>query len=140
MRYPAALLAFAFLLTSASPGEDAKSPDPVVIGKLEEIIKIREVIAQTAQLEIELGTENPDTEAIFELADAKIALAIEKGDEAAVISGLESIVKLRTQEFKRELLLAEEDRRTKTEIGNFKIKLLEAEIRLRRAKAKNAIK
>lgn len=143
MKYPAALIVSACLLTnllSAAPENNSKQPDPVVVKKLEEIIKIRERIAETAQLEFELGKVVAYNEALTELAEAKIALAYETREPSVVVSELASIVALRQQQLNREKALAEDSRRTEEGIGVIRIKLLEAEIRLHRAKTEYGIK
>lgn len=142
MKYPAALIISVCLLTTTSPAapdNDSKTPDPVVIRKLEEIVKLRDRIAESAKLELELGRGDSLNEAFVKLAEAKLELASEKGNQEGIISALETIVQFRQHELDREISLAEDDRRTQEEIGHFRIKLLKAEIRLHRAKTKYGI-
>ncbi|MDF1740176.1 MAG: hypothetical protein P1U86_13520 [Verrucomicrobiales bacterium] len=143
MKYPAALIASAFLLTTllaAAPDNDAESPDPLVIEKLEEIVKIRERIAETARLEFALGKTVAFNEAAIELSEAKIALASEKREPAVVVSELNAIVALRQEQLDREKALVEDSRRTEEGISVIRVKLLEAEVRLHRAKTQYGIK
>ncbi|MEC5127912.1 hypothetical protein VSU19_14195 [Verrucomicrobiales bacterium BCK34] len=143
MKNPAALIVSACLLTnllSAAPHNDAKSPDPAVVEKLEEIVTIRERLAETARLEFELGKVVAYNEAAIELAEAKIALASEKDEPAVVVSELTSIVRLRQEQLDREKALVEDSRRTEEGISAIRIKLLEAEVRLHRARTQYGIK
>lgn len=118
---------------------ETESPDRVVIQKLEEIVKVREQIAEEAVLIQELGKGDPDP-ALIALSESKIDLATEKADFPGVISELEKIVKRLNAKVNRERALADEDRVPLAQMGKLVIQAHEAEIRLQRTKAKHGIK
>ena len=134
MRYLSALIAFAFILSSCSP-----AADPVVIEKLEQIIEVRERMVEETVLLFPLGKTNP-ANSLIALSEAKIALATEQNDFPAIIAEREKLVK-RLNEFSDRLqALAEEDRKTRTEISEMRVHVIEAEIQLHRAKIKYGLK
>lgn len=111
---------------------DLREPDPLIVSKLQEIVKLRERQAKEAQLLVEMGQGANDGAVEVALAEARIALAREQGQSDAVVDELRNLVKVLEKRFKREEALFDEDRRTQANIGQLRVALLEAEVRLQR--------
>ena len=87
----------------------------------------------------QLGKANP-ANSLIALSEAKIALATEQNDFPAIIAEREKIVECLKKLSDRMRALAEEDRKTQTDIPEMMVDVIEAEIRLHRAKAKHGVK
>jgi len=109
-----------------------KKPNPEIIAKLQEIVKLRERQMETQQLLMELkkGESKDLAAAKVALAAARIEVAKEQGQAEEVEKELRKIIKAWKSCVAREEALAEEDRKTLTELGELRVALLEAEIRL----------
>ena len=137
MRFNILLLLMTVSLVGCSRLESPKKADPKIVGKLQQIIELRERSLKEQQLLQELGKGGGQefVMATVELAEARIALAKEHGKTEEMTKELRIVVKTLKDYSHRQALLAEEDRRTKTALGEIKIGLLEAEVRLLRAEA-----
>jgi len=129
------LLLATALLTACSPGDKPVAdhkPDPEIVGKLEEIVKLRQRELETEQIRTETGESSDDGAARLALANARMTLARELGQQDAVVTELRNLVKSYQQALDRAKALAEEDRRTLSDLSQLRVRLLDAEIQLRR--------
>lgn len=111
-----------------------KSPDPEIIQKLEEIVRIYELRVDTEQLKWEMGTGEHLIEAKIELTEAIIELEREKRRPDAVIAEMKRLVSLCQKRLNREMALYEREQHlSEDELAEMKLDLLRAEVQLLRA-------
>lgn len=136
MKLPFLSLFVLVLLASCSPlveeKASVKKPNPEIIAKFQEIVKVRERQSEEQRLMGEMGKGKAKDLGAAELAlaEARIALLKEQGRAELVEKELRNLVKLLKKHVAREEALAEEDRRSTTELGELRVALLEAEVRL----------
>tara|TARA_R110002096_G_scaffold26903_8_gene82869 strand:- start:5617 stop:6066 length:450 start_codon:yes stop_codon:yes gene_type:complete len=112
----------------------AASVDSEIVVKLKEIVAFRERLVESQQLRMQLGEVDSFELAVAgrTLSEARISLAKELGQQEAVIAELRELVSGQKKLLEYEIAIAEDGRRTMSEVGEIRVLLLEAEIRLLR--------
>jgi hypothetical protein len=107
--------------------------DSAIITKLEEIVSIREGLFETYEILLRAGRIPANSSTAIELADARIELARERGEHERILAEMQQIVLIHEEHIKR-LQGRSVDQATSTEVERARALLLEAEVRLLRAK------
>lgn len=113
-------------LPESTPG------DPAIAAKLEQIVSIREKVFKNYEVRRRAGRAPVDSSAAIELAEARIELAHERGPREEVVKEIMGLVAAHEQHLTRLQSLA--DRVSTDEIDRARASLLEAEVRLLRAR------
>ncbi len=137
---PSALVVAAVFLTwsssdSRSAADDPEEPNPKVVALLEEIVEVRERMAEGYLLRWKAGEETRPHAAAIALAKARLDLARERRDEAEVMELLETIVGLHEKDVAIQREAFRGGRRTGGEINRSEIGLLRARVRLEKERA-----
>lgn len=132
--FPRSLLAFPFAAVLLLQQVCAAEPNPEIISRLEEILKIRDSQLQEEKLIEELGRSDIEKMGRLKVAtlDVKIELATERGDPDKVAAYLEEKIEVYQDLIKRMEAMSNEGRRALADLAPIRIALLETEIQLLR--------
>jgi hypothetical protein len=125
----------AVILPGCSPKTHRSSPpDPAVLAGLEEMVDIRQRLAESQRLLVQAGRSPDDGSAEIALAEARMELANERQHEAEVIAQLKKIVTIHEGCYER-AKAGSADRTSTRALDEVRLALLRAQVALARKEA-----
>ena len=130
----------AAVLLGCSPTENRNTshgeltPDPAVVTNLQEIVEVRQRIAESHHLLVQAGRALDDGTAEIALAEARMELARERHQREDVLAELKKIITVHEGRLVR--AKATLDRTSTAQLDEIRVGLLRAQIHLAREQAK----
>ncbi len=109
------------------------SSDPAIVGKLREIVTIRQKLAEVNQRAVQNGKGETDGRYELALAKARLRLARELGQQTEQVAALNDVLKVQKRLLEDAKKRAEVGAASPEEVDTIRVAVLQAEVKLLRA-------
>jgi hypothetical protein len=142
MKHLSVLITLAVLLVAANASMSQTlqtnaaaraSSDPAIVGKLREIVTIRQKLAEINERAVQNGKGETDGRYELALAEARLQLARELGQRDEELAALEDTVKVQQRRLQEAKKRAEVGAASPDETDTIRVAVLDAEVSLLRA-------